>query len=359
MNKPADLHPASFPHADPDALGRARSVLIVDDENGVRELMSRWLEAGGYTVTTASNAEEALGRLESCPSAVALCDIRMPGRDGLWLAERIRQKFPETAVIMATGVQDVGPAVESLRQGVLDYLTKPFGRDRLREAVVRGLEWHRSAWDARRWRESLEQEMQIRRVRLADAITALRVHDDETLDAMLSMLTLSDREAYAHGYRVAALAVSVARLLRLPDEDLPAIERGALLHDLGKLAMPEAILRKPAPLTMEEQALIRQHPVIGCDLASLVPYLLSAAPIVRDAHERIDGLGYPSGVRASTVAVGARIVTVADAYDTMTRPRVFRDAISASEAVLELERCSGTQFDLTVVHAFKQVIAGQ
>jgi putative nucleotidyltransferase with HDIG domain len=283
----------------------------------------------------------------------------MPGRDGLWLAERIRQKYPETAVIMATGVQDVGPAVESLRQGVIDYLTKPFGRDRLREAVLRGLDWHRSAWDARRWRESLEQEMQIRRVRLSDAITALRIDSDETLDAMLSMLTLTDRDAYAHGYRVAALSVSVARLLRLPEADLPGLEHGALLHDIGKLAMPEAILRKPAPLTMEEQSLIRQHPVIGSELAAQVPYLKAASPVIRDAHERMDGLGYPRGLRAETVWLSARIVSVADAYDTMTRPRVFRDALTAPEAVLELERCSGTQFDPAVVHAFRQVVEGQ
>lgn len=337
----------------------ARSVLVVDDENGVRELMVRWLEAGGYSVTTASNAEEALGRLEQTPSAVALCDIRMPGRDGLWLAERIRKKFPETAVIMATGVQDVAPAVESLRQGVIDYLTKPFGRDRLREAVLRGLDWHTSAWDARRWRESLEQEMQIRRVRLSDAINALHVDSDETLDAMLSMLTLTDRDAYAHGYRVAALAVSVARMMHVPEDGLHAIERGALLHDVGKMVIPEAILRKPAPLTMEEQSLVRQHPLIGSELLSQVPYLLPATPIVRDAHERMDGLGYPNGLRAATVALGARIVSVADAYDTMTRPRVFRDAISAADAVMELERCSGTQFDPTVVAAFRQVVAGQ
>jgi response regulator RpfG family c-di-GMP phosphodiesterase len=359
MDNSIDLNlvPANPVAADRPA--RARSVLIVDDENGVRDLMCRWLEAGGYAVDTASNAEEALGRLEQSPSAVALCDIRMPGRDGLWLAERIRQKHPETAVIMATGIQDVGPAVESLRQGVIDYLTKPFGRDRLREAVLRGLDWHRSAWDARRWRESLEQEMQIRRVRLMDAITALHIDCDETLDAMLSMLTLTDREAYAHGYRVAALSVSVARLLGLPPGELPAIERGALLHDVGKLAMPEAILRKPAPLTAEEQALIRQHPVIGSDLVAHVPYLQAAAPIVRDAHERIDGLGYPNGLRADTVCLGARIVSVADAYDTMTRPRVFKHAVTPHEAVLELERCSGTQFDSAVVHAFRQVVEGQ
>ncbi len=340
----------------PDDATRAHSVLIVDDENGVRDLLARWLEAGGYSVTTAANAEEALGRLEVAPPAVALCDIRMPGRDGLWLAERIRQSYPETAVIMATGVQDVGPAVQTLRQGVIDYLTKPFGRDRLQEAVTRGLEWHQSAWDARRWRESLEQEMAVRRSRLNDAVTALAIESDDTLDAMMSMLTLADREAYAHGYRVAALAVSVARTLGLPDEALATIERGALLHDVGKLAVPEAILRKPAPLTMEELLLVRCHPTIGSDLIAQVPYLQSAGPIVRDAHERMDGLGYPRGVHAAEVSIGARIVCVADAYDTMTRPRVFRDAIGPADALLELQRCSGTQFDPLVVDAFRRVL---
>ncbi len=341
----------------PDAATRAHSVLIVDDENGARDLMARWLESGGYSVTTASNAEEALSRLEASPPAVALCDIRMPGRDGLWLAERIRQRYPETAVIMATGVHEAGPAIETLRQGVIDYLTKPFGRDRLREAVTRGLEFHRSAWDARRWRESLEQEMAIRRSRINDAVSALQVESDESLDAMLSMLTLTDRDAYAHGYRVAALSVSVARILGVPEDELATIERGALLHDVGKLAIPEAILRKPAPLTTEEQWLVRCHPSVGSELIARVPYLSSAVDIVRDAHERMDGLGYPRGVRAANVPLGARIVCVADAYDTMTRPRVFRDAIGPAEALMELDRCSGSQFDPIVVDAFRRVMA--
>ncbi len=339
----------------PGAGTRGRSVLIVDDENGARDLMARWLESGGYAVTTASSAEEALGRLEASPPAVALCDIRMPGHDGLWLAERIREQYPETAVIMATGVHDAGQTVTK-QQGVIDYLTKPFGRDRLREAVTRGLEFHRSAWDARRWRESLEQEMAIRRTRINDAISCSRIDGDESLDAMLSMLMLTDREAYAHGYRVAALSVSVARVMGVPDHELPAIERGALLHDVGKLAIPEAILRKPAPLTPEEHILVRCHPSLGSQLISQVPYLVSAAEIVRDAHERMDGLGYPRGVRAADVTVGARIVCVADAYDTMTRPRVFRDAIGPDEALMELDRCSGSQFDPAVVEAFRRVV---
>jgi response regulator RpfG family c-di-GMP phosphodiesterase len=340
----------------PTAATRAHTVLIVDDENGMRELMARWLESGGYSVTTAASAEEALGRLHDQPSAVALCDIRMPGHDGLWLAEKIRQQYPETAVIMATGVHDAGPAVQTLRQGVIDYLTKPFGRDRLREAVTRGLEFHHSAWDARLWRESLEQEMTIRRSRLNNAVAGIDVQNDEAVDAMLSMLTLTDREAYAHGYRVAALSVSIARTLGIRESELSAIEHGGLLHDIGKLAIPEAILRKPAPLTQEEQTLVRCHPTLGSELIACVHYLRGAVAIVRDAHERMDGLGYPRGIHASEVSLGARIVCVADAYDTMTRPRVFRDAIGPREALLEVERCSGSQFDPGVVGAFRRVL---
>src|SRR5215510_4056298 len=136
------------------------SVLVVDDEPGIRETLARWLAGGGYDVQTASSADEALRCVHDRPPAVALCDIRMPGRDGLWLAQHIRRDAPETAVIMATGVQDVGSAVTSLRHGVIDYLTKPFGRDRLRESVLRGIEWHKAATYSRRRREALDAEVE-------------------------------------------------------------------------------------------------------------------------------------------------------------------------------------------------------
>src|SRR4051794_18714091 len=263
--------------------GLSQSVLVVDDEIGVRELIARWLASGGYDVQTAANAAEAMQRVHDGAPAVALCDIRMPGHDGLWLAEQIRHDAPETAVIMATGVQDVGSAVTSLRQGVIDYLTKPFGRDRLRESVMRGVEWHKAAADARRWRRSLDAEVEQRRCRLGDAFASLTIDSDAALDGLLSVLTLADRDAYAHAYRVAALAASVGCALALPEEDMAALERAALLHDIGKLAMPDAVLRKPAPLTLEEQAVIRQHPQIASELIAPVPYLAAASELVRDA----------------------------------------------------------------------------
>ncbi len=344
-------------HASDCAEPRSDSVLVVDDETGVREVIARWLAGGGYDVQTAATADEALQRVHDRPPAVALCDIRMPGHDGLWLANQIRHDAPETAVIMATGVQDVGSAVTSLRQGVIDYLTKPFGRERLRDSVLRGLEWHKTAWDARRWRESLEHEVDVKRKRLSDAFTALTIDSDASLDGLLSLLTLADRDAYAHAYRVAALAASIGAAMRLPHDQMAALERAALMHDVGKLAMPEAVLRKPAALTVEEQDLIRKHPQIAADLIADIPYLAAASELVRNAHERVDGLGYPNGTLASEVPLGARVIAVADSFDAMTRPRVFRDAITPSQAILELERCAGTQFDPAVVSMFKRIVS--
>ena len=341
------------------ALSPLASVLVVDDETSVRELLSRWLAAGGYDVRTAESASEALRRVSGDPPAVALCDIRMPGRDGLWLAEQIRETAPETAVIMATGVQDAASAVTSLQRGVVDYLTKPFGRDRLRDSVSRGVEWHRSARESRRWREALEIELNAKRDGIVAVIASMAIEGEADLDRMLTLLTHADPAAYAHAYRVAALAVSIARIVGVRPDEVPALEQAALLHDLGKLAIPDAVLRKPAPLTREEQMLVRLHPAIGADLIVGIPYLSDAVPIVRHVHERADGLGFPHGLRGGEIPLAARIISVAEAYDTMIRPRVFRDAITPREACLEVSRCAGSQFDAQVVDAFLRVVAAE
>ena len=223
--------------------------------------------------------------------------------------------------------------------------------------MARGVEWHRSARESRRWRERLEAELQSRHTRLARAIGGLQLTSDRMLDAMLSILTQSDRDAYLHARDVSALATTIAERMGLPPQQVAVIRRAALLHDIGKLAMPEAILRKPAPLGADEQGIVRQYPALGADLIAAVPFLTEAADIVRHTQERPDGRGYPGGLRADAISMGARIVAAADAYLTMTSRRVFRDALGPAEAMRELERCSGTQFDTRVVAVLKQAIA--
>jgi putative nucleotidyltransferase with HDIG domain len=254
-------------------------------------------------------------------------------------------------------VHEVGAAAASLRQGVVDYLTKPFGRDRLRDAVVRGLEWHRSARDSRSWRERLEMEVEGRHRHLVDMVAGLGIDSDEGVEGMVALLTRGVPEASAHARRVSELASRIAHAMGLPAHDVATIGRGGLLHDLGKLAMPDALLRKPAPLTAEERAIIRRHPALGARLVAGLPFLHEAAAIVHDVQERPDGLGYPAGIRGRAVSIGARIVAAAEAYDTMIRARVFRDAISPADALLEMERCSGTQFDPEVVRVLETLVA--
>ena len=334
----------------------SRTVLVVDDEKGVRDLMNRWLQAGGHAVTLAADATEALAVMKAQPAAVVLCDIRMPGHDGLWLADRIRHAYPETAIIMATGVHDAEAAAASLGAGLVGYLTKPFGRERLSDAVTRGIEWHRAALDARRWAEKLQTEVDDRRSHLVEAISGFPLDSPDQISAMFAALSAGDALAGAHGERVAVLAADIGRELGLAPDAVRVLGTAALLHDLGKLAMPEALLRKPAPLTPEESAIMHTYPLIGHGLLAAVPGLAAAAEIVRDAQERPDGLGYPTGLRSSNLSLGSRIVAVADAYDSIVRPRIYRDALDAGQALLEIDRCSGTQFDPDAVAALHRVV---
>src|SRR5262249_39969236 len=161
--------------------------------------------------------------------------------------------------------------------------TKPVGRDRLRDAVERGLEWHQAAGDSRRWRQTLEEEIAVRRVRLSAALTALPIDSPETVEATLALVMGADSDPLSHAPRVADLAVDIGRELHSHGPDLEAVRLAGLCHDLGKLAMPDAILRKPAPLESEEWKLVRRHSTIGSELAAMIPYLAAAAPLIRDA----------------------------------------------------------------------------
>jgi putative nucleotidyltransferase with HDIG domain len=199
--------------------------------------------------------------------------------------------------------------------------------------------------------------MRSRQAQLTAIIDAWPVDSDQTLAALLVALAGPSPDIYGHSQRVAALAASLAHALDLTGDDAVLVERGALLHDLGKLAMPEAVLRKPAPLTAEERRIVRLHPAIGARLLERIPYLTPVVGIVRDSQERLDGLGYPAGLRGDDVPLAARIVSVADAYDTMVHARVYRDACTPKAAIAELVRHRGTQFDPRVVDTFTALVS--
>jgi len=323
-------------------------VLIVDDEVPLRRLLQNWVEAQGAEVIEAGTAEEALERVKSEGApAVALCDIRLPGKDGLWLAEQLHAIYPDTVVLMTTGVLEFGAAVHSLQAGVVDYLVKPFKRERLTEAVNRAFFAHKS----RAALSAMQHELDDRRGQIANALSELEMNASASLEAMLAMLRVRDAQSAEHARRVAGIAVNLAMALRIGEPQLSDIERGALLHNLGRLALPDEILiRKPRALSEDDRAKLRSYPLHGQAMLKNVPFLAAASEIAVASHERYDGSGFPRGLVGDETPLSARIVAVADAYDELVSG--VGDTPVAPERALEILAIDRiAQFDPLVIGA--------
>jgi len=333
------------------------TILVVDDEPAIRSLLARWLADAGLEARAAAGAEQALELAHRDPFDVVVSDVNMPGHDGIWLAERLKRLYPATAIIIVTARGDVGTAVDTLRLGVQDYLVKPVEPDALIAAVRRGLEWHRQEIEREQEYRRLEDEVHTRKDQLSETLATLQATSSAAIEAMLRMLTLHDPPAYEHATRVAALAVRLVDALGGDDVLSAHVRLGALLHDLGKMAVGVQVLTKPERLSTAERELIAKHPQLGAEIVARVPFMVSAAAIVGAHHERWDGKGYPNRLRATDIPLGARIVMVADTFDALTNDRPYQDERSPSQAVEEIRRCRGTQFDPDVVDAFLTIMA--
>ncbi len=333
------------------------SVLIVDRDAAGQDQTVRWLQAAGHHVLTAASPDEALVTVDQAPVAVALCEVHPPGPGEFAVFEQLRARSPETALIMATAAQDVGPAVLGLRLGVIDCLIKPFGRDRLRDAVRRGVDWHRAAVSVRRKHAQVEQELVHRQQQLEASIRELSIDSDAALDALVGMLTINVPGLHEHGRRVATTCRRLAGRIGLGPGEGETLYRAALVHDLPRLAMPDALARKAGLLLPPERALIHRLPVIGRELCQGHRFLARAARIVATRYEWWDGSGYPEGLQADAIPLAARLLAVVDTFDTLLQPRTYRPAMDESEALGELLRGTGTQFDPSVVDAFQQAHA--
>jgi putative nucleotidyltransferase with HDIG domain len=335
---------------------RMHSVLIVDDDPQMRDILASSVDAAGFDVRTASSAEEALAVMGRRTADILLSDVHMPGQNGVWLASRIREQYPSTAIIMATSGREADIAVASLKNDVVDYLLKPFDGARLREALALARDWHRDCAGAENLHVALQDRLRTRRTTVAGAVAQAQASPREAIDGLIAMLQLQDRDGRGHATRVARLAMAIADELDLDDDAAADLEHGALLHDIGKLDMPAAILSKPAPLTAAEWDVMRTHPQVGYDLVSRLPGLSGAAEIVLSHHEAFDGSGYPRGLKGDEIPLAARILTVADSYDSMTHPHTQRPAMAPTLAIREIERCQGSQFDPVIAAALGAVM---
>ncbi len=329
-------------------------LLIADDEPEIRNVLQEFL-CEQYECRAVGSAEEALALLCEGNFDLIISDINMEGMSGLEMIPHVRQIAPETVIIMISGAQTVESAIEALRAGAFDYLTKPFDLRHVEAAVRRALE-HKRLLDAKRSYENyLEELVSERTAELDRTLATLEDSYRMTLKALAAALETRDRETHGHSERVVSFSLRLGRELNLTSEDLRSLEFGALLHDIGKIGVPDAILHKPAQLCPDEWVKMRCHPVHGQQILRGIEFLEGAARVVGQHHEKWDGTGYPLGLRAEEIDLNARIFAVADAFDAITSDRVYRAGRSYEVAVAELEEFAGRQFDPTVVAAFRRI----
>jgi putative nucleotidyltransferase with HDIG domain len=333
-----------------DATGEHRArILIVDDESSILRILARILTFEGYDCHTAQSVDTALESLHSVNPEVVISDIRMPERDGTELLLELHSKHPDIAVIMLTGHGDVDLAVRCLHDGASDFLTKPVRGAHLATSVERALERRQLILENHAYARELEQRVQSATQDLNQTLADLNEAYDMTLGALSSAIDAREADTGDHSRRVTRISTALSQHLGLSAPDQVQLSRGALLHDIGKIGIPDSILLKPGKLTDAEMAVMRRHPEIGYQILKPIPFLKDAAVIVYQHHEYFDGSGYPAGISGRDIRWGARIFAVADALDAMTSDRPYRKAIGLDDALAELERCSGTQFDPEII----------
>lgn len=332
-------------------------ILIVDDERNISEVLSDLL-SDTYDCTTAASAEEAIARLQESEFNLVISDITMPGMSGLDMLPQLKKIAPNTVVIMISGVQTVESAIGALRLGAFDYLMKPFDLRQVEAVVQRALEHHELLAAKQRYENHLEDLVEQRTAELDRALGSLEDAYRSTLKALTAALETRDSETHGHSERVVTYSLRLGREYGLDARQMKALEFGSLLHDIGKIGVPDSILRKPAKLTEEEWVRMREHPMHGQQILRGIEFLEGAARVVAQHHEKWDGSGYPLGLKTEDIDLCARIFSVADAFDAMTSDRVYRRGKSYEAAAQELDDWSGKQFDPKVIAAFHRVPKG-
>jgi putative nucleotidyltransferase with HDIG domain len=328
-------------------MNHEQKILIVDDEPMIRRLLHIKLSRQGYRCEEASNAIEALDKMGSYTADLIMLDMKMPGMSGMELLTDLKVKYPDTAVIMATAVAEANLAIQCMRLGADDYITKPFNLDEVSLNVEKTLEKRMLERQIKEYQEQLQQKVEqqtgeIRRLFLG------------SIEALVFALEAKDKYTAGHSRRVTEIALAIGRELRLSDEDLENLRWGSLLHDVGKIAVDHFVQNKPGKLTPVEYEHIMIHAHVG---AGIVKHVVNekVVEIVEHHHDYYNGAGLHQVIAGEDIPLGARILTIADSFDAMTSHRPYRPAMTFEAARQEIKRCSGTQFDPVVVNAFLKI----
>lgn len=305
-----------------------------------------------YSTVRAAGVREAFHELERDPFDLVLSEMPEGGLGAAGFLARLRQTQPETPLILVTTQNDLPEAVAAVNDGAYDYLLKPLERDRLLSMVKRAIEHRHLLQQNAMYRQHLEQLVTARTEILNQMVTDLERSYDITLEALGDALDLKDAETEGHSKRVTAFTIALARGMGLSAEQIRVIARGAFLHDIGKMAIPDAILLKAGGLQSDEQKVMREHCARGYQMLRKIPFLEEASEIVYSHQEHFDGSGYPRGLKGEQIPLGARIFAIADTMDAITSDRPYRKAKSFAAARAEIKRCAGTQFDPEVVASY-------
>ena len=332
-------------HRSYHANGNGKAVLVVDDEESIRTIVRERLEIEGYSVGEAINGKDALAKLAAGGYSVLLTDIRMPEMDGITLLRESTSRFPDIAGIVMSAHSELDTAVAAIKIGACDYITKPFNFDVLLITIENAIR-----------KKALEQEIQDYQANLekkvkeqTDLINSMYVR---SIDALIKALEAKDLYTRGHSQRVTMYSVAIGKAMHLQQEKIELLRQATVLHDLGKIGVREVILNKPGRLTDEEFREITLHPEVATRILQPIPFFRPLLPMVLHHHERFDGRGYPAGLAAGDIPVESRIMAIADTFDAMTSTRAYRKALPVADAITEIRRCSGTQFDPEIVPVF-------
>lgn len=341
-------------------------ILVVDDEKAIREIAAATLRKEGYKVDCAEDGPSALMCMHEFNYDCCIFDIMMPFMSGLDLLSDSTRKYPNRPIIMLTAGGTMDNAVEAIRRGAYDFLTKPVDANILVIAVKRALERRMLVMENRRYKESLEYDVREKTRELAIRNRQLAMYaaemEDMTVSIVSSLLVAMEaKDSYTAGHsnRVRTYCMQIGQKIGLVSEDMKVLERAAMLHDIGKLVVELSSISKPGPLSDLEWEIVLKHPEVGEHILSPYSFLQKERRHIRSHHERFDGKGYPDGIADHQIPLLTEIISVADAYDAMTSVRSYRRKAAAKEACNELKRSIGTQFsDRVVPVLIKLVING-
>ncbi len=324
------------------------TILIVDDEKDIRKLLQQKLKGEGYRCEEAGSVDEALDKMRATTVSLVLLDIKMPGKSGMELLTEIREHHPDVVAIMATSITDINTAVEAIRHGAYDYIPKPFNLDLVASSVKRGVEKRRLELELRDYRQHLERKVE-------EQAKEIRKRFLGAMQSLVFALEANDSYTAGHSRRVSEFAIAIGKKLALSEAEMEDLRWGSLLHDIGKIAISQAIVNKPGKLTATEYEHVMTHTIVGASIMQPVVRNKRITDIIEYHHCHYNGSGLHQKIKREDIPILARIVAVADAYDAMTSTRHYRPAMPREKALTEIRMGIERQFDPAAAKALLEI----